>query len=147
MLDYFKTWKQGTSHKLQFLSQETYAAIAVTTVCTVLCERHLLDSGYRFVPTAKFSSDDIKSLFSPTRQLNGLNDQTDAYAALSALQKILATGIIHSSANGKIGSVVSSLGEAIKLPLLVSKQATTVKGLGKLLVPHVPRLEHYPGII
>ncbi|KAM7295701.1 uncharacterized protein ISCGN_020974 [Ixodes scapularis] len=144
-LDYFETWKQETTHKLQFLSQETYEALRVTTKSTVLCTRHLLDSGFHFVLTAKFSSDDVESLFSTIRQLNGSNDQTDAYAALSALQKILVTGIIHSSASGNVGSVVGSLGEATKLPPLPSKQATTVEDLGKLVLPYLPTLERYPG--
>ncbi|KAH8037852.1 hypothetical protein HPB51_018340 [Rhipicephalus microplus] len=114
-LIYFDLWKESTAHKLEFLSEETYEALRVTTMSTVLCTRHLLGRGFHFVLTGKFSSDDVESLFSTIRQLNGSNDQTDAYAALSSLQKILVTGCIHSSTSGNVGSVIGSIGEATKL--------------------------------
>ncbi|KAL3197599.1 hypothetical protein MRX96_044866 [Rhipicephalus microplus] len=114
-LIYFDLWKESTAHKLEFLSEETYEALRVTTMSTVLCTRHLLGRGFHFVLTGKFSSDDVESLFSTIRQLNGSNDQTDAYAALSSLQKILVTDCIHSSTSGNVGSVIGSIGEATKL--------------------------------
>lgn len=112
---------------------------------TVLCTRHLLALGFHFVLTGKFSSDDVESLFSTIRQLNGSNDQTDAYAALSSLQKILVTGIIHSSPSGNVGSVIGSVGEATKLDPQPALVATPQQDIKKLLLPHLTALERYPG--
>ncbi|XP_075721826.1 uncharacterized protein LOC119186338 [Rhipicephalus microplus] len=143
-LQYFAQWKESTLHKKEFLSEETYEALRVTTLSTVLCTRHLLQLGFYFVLTGKFSSDDVESLFSAIRQLNGSNDFTDAYAALSALQKILTTGIIHSSESGNVGGVVAPLGEVPALPVEPVKQAATGTDIRKLLLPHLATLERYP---
>lgn len=113
---------------------------------TVLCIRHLLSSGFHFVLMAKFASDEVESLFSTIRQLNGSNDQTDAYAALSALQKILITGIIHSSASANVGSVVGSLGKVSKLPPAVMP-APPEEDLKQLLSPHLAALAQCPGML
>ncbi|XP_037268860.2 uncharacterized protein LOC119160746 isoform X2 [Rhipicephalus microplus] len=143
-LIYFDLWKESTAHKLEFLSEETYEALRVTTMSTVLCTRHLLGRGFHFVLTGKFSSDDVESLFSTIRQLNGSNDQTDAYAALSSLQKILVTGCIHSSPSGNVGSVIGSIGEATKLAPQPAAAAPPDKDIKKLLLPYLTALEHFP---
>lgn len=143
-LEYFSQWKESTSHKKEFLSEETYEALRVTTLSTVLCTRHLLQLGFYFVLTGKFSSDDVESLFSAIRQLNGSNDLTDAYAALSALQKILTTGTIHSSESGNVGGLVAPLGEVPALPVEPVKQAAAGTDIRKLLLPHLATLERYP---
>ncbi|KAL1429305.1 hypothetical protein MTO96_016462 [Rhipicephalus appendiculatus] len=75
--------------------------------------------------------------------LNGSNDQTDAYAALSALQKVLVTDIIHSSPSSNVGSVVGQLGEA-SVPPLVATKASSRADIKKLLRPHLTMLERYP---
>ncbi|CAN7948064.1 unnamed protein product [Ixodes pacificus] len=132
---------------MEFLSAETYEALRVTTTSTVLCTRHLLGSGFCFVLTSRYSSDDVESLFSTIRQLNGSNDQTDAYAALSALQKILVTGILHSSDSANVGSVVCRLGQASQLPSPPVKASPASEDLGKLLLPHLAALERYPSML
>ncbi|KAH7961255.1 hypothetical protein HPB52_006099 [Rhipicephalus sanguineus] len=53
------------------------------------------------------------TLFSILRQLNGSNNQTDARAALSSLQKVLTVGIIHSSASGSTERTVGLLGSCL----------------------------------
>ncbi|CAN8026737.1 unnamed protein product [Ixodes persulcatus] len=143
-LAYFASWKASTTYKMEFLSTETYEALRVTTTSTVLCTRHLLNSGFHFVLTSKYSSDDVESLFSTIRQLNGSNDKTDAYSALSALQKILVTGILHSSTSANVGSVVGPFRHASKLPPLPVERPTASQDLGKLLLPHLAVLEQYP---
>lgn len=132
-------------YKMEFLSEETCEALRVTSMSTVPCTRFLLKTGFHFVLTSKFSSDDVESLFSTIRQLNGSNDQTDAYAALSSLQKILVTGIVHASTSANAGSVVGSLGKASKLfPITV--KATSDNDVRKLLLPHLTALERYPSM-
>lgn len=116
----------------------------MTTMSTVLCTGHLLGRGFHFVLTGKFSSDDVESLFSTIRQLNGSNDQTDAYAALSSLQKILVTGCIHSSPSGNVGSVIGSIGEATKLAPQPAAAAPPDKDIKKLLLPYLTALERFP---
>ncbi|KAL3247738.1 hypothetical protein MRX96_056815 [Rhipicephalus microplus] len=143
-LIYFDLWKESTAHNLEFLSEETYEALRVTTMSTVLCTRHLLGCGFHFVLTGKFSSDDVESLFSTIRQLNGSNDQTDAYAALSSLQKILVTGCIHSSPSGNVGSVIGSIGEATKLAPQPAAAAPPDKDIKKLLLPYLTAWERFP---
>ncbi|KAH7940583.1 hypothetical protein HPB49_002329 [Dermacentor silvarum] len=142
-LKYFSEWKEAVMYKMEFLSEETCEALRVTSMSTVPCTRFLLKTGFHFVLTSKFSSDDVESLFSTIRQLNGSNDQTDAYAALSSLQKILVTGIVHASTSANAGSVVGSLGKASKLfPITV--KATSDNDVRKLLLPHLTALERYP---
>lgn len=143
---YFMEWKEGISYKMEFLSDETYEALRVTSMSTVLCTKFLLNSGFHFVLTAKFSSDDVESLFSTIWQLNGSNDQTDAYTALSSLQKILVTGIIHASFSANAGSVVGSLGKTSKLFPIPAK-VTSDSGIKKLLLPHLAALERYPSML
>lgn len=112
---------------------------------TILCTRHLLSTS-KLALTARFPSDDVESLFSSIRQLNGSNDQTDAYSALSTLQKVLVTGIIHSSPSSNVGSVVGQLGEATVPPLAPTK-ATSDTDFKKLLRPHLTLLERYPRML
>ncbi|KAH7966271.1 hypothetical protein HPB49_014965 [Dermacentor silvarum] len=95
-LPFFAAWKETAPDKRAFISLETYEALQITTRSTVESTKFLLRSGFIYVLTAKFSSDPVEALFSTVRQLNGSNDQTDARAALSSLQKVLAMGIIHS---------------------------------------------------
>lgn len=121
-LNYIYHWRDTAPHKMAFLSQETYEALVVTTLATVQCTRHLLSSGFKYVLTAKFSSDEIEALFSSIRQLNGSNDQTDAYSALSALQKILVSGVLHASQSANVEGTSTSLGR----PLLMLPSSRTV---------------------
>lgn len=86
-LKYSACWKESTSHKQEFLSKEAYEALRVSTLSTVLCIKHLLQLKLHFVLNRKFSSDDVESLFPAIRQLNGSNELTDAYAALSVLKR------------------------------------------------------------
>lgn len=62
--------------------------------------------------------------FSTVRQLNGSNDQTDAYTALSSHQKILVRGFIHSSPSSNVDTLIGSMGEATKLDLPPASVAT-----------------------
>lgn len=104
-LQFLAAWKEAAPHKRAFISMETYGALQITTRSTVESTRFLLRSGFLYVLTAKFSSDPVEALFSTLRQLNGCNDQTNARAALSSLQKVLSMGIIHSSASGSTETV------------------------------------------
>ncbi|KAH7954572.1 hypothetical protein HPB49_019952 [Dermacentor silvarum] len=143
---YFEKWKKGAAYKLEFFFEETDEALGITTMSTVLCTRHLIALGFRFVLTGKFSSDEVESLFLTIRQLNGSNDQTDAHAALSSLQKILVTCIIHSSPSVNVGSVIGSVGEATKLAPQPAPVATPEKDIKKLLLPHLAALECYRSV-
>lgn len=96
-LSYLEAWKANCSDKSQFLSKETYMAIKVTTESAVSCIKYLLEQGFQYVLTRKFTSDDIEILFSYVRRLSGSNDQTDALSAIQSLHKILVTGKVSSS--------------------------------------------------
>lgn len=101
-LVYFHTWARHSPGKRAFLTEATYEALFITTQSTVNCIRHLLDCGFQYVLSGKFSSDAVESLFSNIRQLNGANDCTDARAAVSALQKVLVTGVIQGAPSGNV---------------------------------------------
>ena len=97
-LNYLDMWKMSCQFpRKQFISTATYEAIVLTTMSTVHCIRYLLKSGFHFVLTRKFSSDQIEILFSAVRRLGGSNDQTNAVVVVQAIHKILATGIISAS--------------------------------------------------
>ncbi|XP_064468483.1 uncharacterized protein LOC135379168 [Ornithodoros turicata] len=117
VLAYFNVWAATSPAKAAFLTDATYEAFVITTKATVLCTRNLLDSGFHYVLTGKFSSDAVESLFSSIRQLNGANDRTDARSALSALHKILVTGVIQSSPSANVNGTRSLIGENCALPL------------------------------
>lgn len=87
----------------QFLSKETYQALVMTTTSNVECIKHLLVIlKFRFVLTRKFSSDPIESFFGWLRRSAGSNDQTDARAVLSGVEKALKTGIVSTSQNSNV---------------------------------------------
>ncbi|XP_037526278.2 uncharacterized protein LOC119403411 [Rhipicephalus sanguineus] len=109
-LPFFAAWKAAAPHKKAFISLETYEALQLTTISTVQCTQFLIRSGFVYVLTAKFSSDPVEALFSTIRQLQGSNDQTDARAALSSLQKVLVMGLIHSSPSGSTEQATCPLG-------------------------------------
>lgn len=83
-----------------FISNETYQALTLTTLSTVECVKYLLNNGFYYVLTRKFSSDPVESLFSSIRAMNGGNDASDAKASTFAINKILQTGLLlHSDAS------------------------------------------------
>ena len=67
-LMYLREWKESISNSLEFLTEETYQALVLTTKSTALCIKYLLNQGFHYVLTRKFSSDDIEALFSAVRQ-------------------------------------------------------------------------------
>ncbi|XP_049513919.1 uncharacterized protein LOC125941048 [Dermacentor silvarum] len=140
-LPFFAAWKETAPDKRAFISLETYEALQITTRSTVESTKFLLRSGFVYVLTAKFSSDPVEALFSTVRQLNGSNDQTDARAALSSLQKVLAMGIIHSSASGSTERTVGLLGSC-HLPL--SLQTAQTQGTTPPSLPSPNSLEMQP---
>ncbi|KAH7964463.1 hypothetical protein HPB51_027296 [Rhipicephalus microplus] len=78
-------------------------------------------------------SDPVEALFSTIRQLQGSNDQTDARAALSSLQKVLVMGMMHSSPSGSTEQTTSPLGSPSARQASCS---TAVKQAGQPLEMH-----------
>ncbi|KAH8033536.1 hypothetical protein HPB51_013613 [Rhipicephalus microplus] len=132
-LPFFAAWKAAAPHKRAFISLETYEALQLTTMSTVQCTQFLIRSGFLYVLTAKFSSDPVEALFSTIRQLQGSNDQTDARAALSSLQKVLVMGMMHSSPSGSTEQTTSPLGSPSARQASCS---TAVKQAGQPLEMH-----------
>lgn len=60
----------------------------------------------------------VEALFSTVLRLNGSIDQTDAWAVLSALQKILVMGILPSSSSGNTEQIVVPHGSHKPVPSL-----------------------------
>ncbi|KAH6933222.1 hypothetical protein HPB50_013594 [Hyalomma asiaticum] len=112
-LQFFAAWKETAPHKRAFISMETYEALQITTRSIVESTRFLLRSGFLYVPTAKFSSDPVEALFSTLRQLNRCNDQTDARAVLSSLQKVLSMEQRNQLGEGSSPAIVTTGDEAI----------------------------------
>lgn len=122
--NYLDLWKNTcTNPKTQFLSKETYDAITLTTVSTAQCIKYLLLSGFHFVLTRKFSSDQIEILFSSIRRMGGSNDQTNAVVAVQAIHKILTKGMISASLNAN--AVDNSTGIQNMLSRDVAPQSTS----------------------
>lgn len=97
-LSYLHTTKCASSTRQKdFLTNETYEAITLTTKSTVLCIKYLLENGYHYVLTRAFSSNPVESIFSTLRRMSGSNDMLDARAVNFSLQKILKTGILSMS--------------------------------------------------
>ncbi|XP_064470068.1 uncharacterized protein LOC135384812 [Ornithodoros turicata] len=142
-LHYYDIWRRSSPTKSTFLTTATYEALVVTTRSTVLCTRHLLDSGFHYVLTGKFSSDAVESLFSSIRQLNGYNDRTDAKAALSALHKVLVTGVVQGSSSSNVTEGRNLIGEQCG-PLLNKRPALSddagIEQLKLQLQPHIQKL-------
>ncbi|XP_064485536.1 uncharacterized protein LOC135398009 [Ornithodoros turicata] len=113
-LSYIETWRASCTHpRRQFLTNETYRALKLTTLSTVGCVKYLLKAGFHL--TRKFSSDEIEILFSAMRRMAGSNDQTSAASVLSSLQRILVTGLVKPSQNA---NVVTSENSAMCTPSL-----------------------------
>ena len=73
-----------------------------TTLSTVTAVRYLLDFGFAFVLTRKFSSDDIEMFFGAVRQMMGGNFQGDAYNFNTSWERILRTGIAYNSISSNV---------------------------------------------
>lgn len=100
-LQYLADMKRRCTPK-QFLSRETYHGLVMTTTSNVECVKYLLGvANFKFVLTRQFSSDPIESFFGWLRRSAGSNDQTDARAVLSGLEKVLKTGLISASKKEK----------------------------------------------
>lgn len=95
-LPWLLRWKNGANSN-QFLTQETYEAIVLTTKSTIACVRYLLSQGFNFVLTRKFSTDKLEGLHGAVRHFCGSNDHPDGAAALSAMEKIIRTGLARAS--------------------------------------------------
>lgn len=143
-LQYISSLKQASSeNKLQFLSKETYEALEFTTKSTVDCIKYLLECGYHYVLTRTFNSDNIESLFSCLRQMNGGNDVLDVRSTLLSIEKILKTGTMitskHSNVGRSDGIIFSKKPEFSKKEILpveknVSVPKETLEILDRLLI-------------
>ena len=92
---YLESIKQESLNtERQFLSNETFEALILTTASTVKCVRYLLNGGFHFVLTRSFNSDPIELFFSGLRQTAGANDMLDCRAVTFSMNKILKTGLI-----------------------------------------------------
>ena len=60
-LEWLLQWKKKVTNSKQFLTEETYEAVVLTTKSTVACIRYLLRQGFNFVLTRKFSTDKIEA--------------------------------------------------------------------------------------
>ncbi|KAH8030789.1 hypothetical protein HPB51_011629 [Rhipicephalus microplus] len=105
-LEYIKELKMASA-PMNFLTKETHHVLLFTTVTKVQCIRFLLDRGFKFVLTRKFSSDPIKSLFVKLRRSAGCNDMLDVRSALSGLEKMPKTGIVATSHTSNVQSSAS----------------------------------------
>lgn len=75
----------------------------MTTYSTVACTKYWLkEERFLFVPTRRFNSDPIESLFGTLRMSSGCNDTLDVRAALSGLEKVLKTGIATANAASNV---------------------------------------------
>ena len=97
ILNWMSDWKNSAINKNQFLSEETYDALVFTCKSTASCIRHLLDEGFNYVLTRKFSTDDIERAHGAIRQQCGSHDHPHVAAALSAVDKIIRTGLAKTS--------------------------------------------------
>lgn len=111
-LKWLSEWRKSVPNKNNFLSDETYEAIVLTCKSTASCIRHLLDQGFNYVLTRKFSTDDIERAHGAIRHHCGSNDHPHVAAALSAVDKMIRTGLAKTSI-------------ACNVPLVKEKSADT----------------------
>lgn len=90
--------------KLKGLTNETAEALLFTVKSTVQCVTYLLENGFFYVLTRRFSGDPIEALFSSVRLGGGCNDMTDARTAASAIKRILKSGLLISSKHANIAN-------------------------------------------
>ncbi|XP_077534827.1 uncharacterized protein LOC144146771 [Haemaphysalis longicornis] len=107
-IDYHSTMKPQCLAK-NFLTKETYQRLVMTTHPNVECVRYLLtESHFLVVLTRKMSSHPTESFFGWLRKSAGSNDQTDARAVLSGIEKTLKTRIASKSDCSNVISVQNS---------------------------------------
>ena len=137
ILNWMSDWKNSAINKNQFLSEETYDALVFTCKSTASCIRHLLDEGFNYVLTRKFSTDDIERAHGAIRQQCGSNDHPHVAAALSAVDKIIRTGLAKTSIACNVP--LSKEKNATELPLIASHQKKQpVKRRAKLELANCP---------
>lgn len=89
---------------LQGLTKETAEALLFTANSTVQCVVHLLDNGFFYVLTRRFSSDPVEALFSAVRMGGGSNDMTDARTAAFAIKRIVKSGLMTPSKSANVAN-------------------------------------------
>lgn len=105
--EHFSTYIENVQREskranLKGLTKETTEALLFTVNSTVQCVTHLLQHGFFYVLTRRFSSDPVEALFSAIRMGGGTNDMTDARTAASAIKRILKSGLIIASKDANI---------------------------------------------
>ncbi|XP_075746495.1 uncharacterized protein LOC142803981 [Rhipicephalus microplus] len=101
-LDYLADLKSQCLAK-NFLTKETYEGLVITTRSNVECIRYLLEEmSFQFVLTRKMSSDPFESFFGWLRKSAGSNNQTDARAVLTGIEKTLKTGVASTLSTSNI---------------------------------------------
>ncbi|CAG0901797.1 unnamed protein product, partial [Cyprideis torosa] len=98
-------WKEEKSERR--FPEQTLDALILTAKSTVACTQFLLDSGYLYVVTRKFSSDCIEQLFSGVRAGGGCDDKSNALHVARYMEKILRLGILTIRASGNTGGNIS----------------------------------------
>lgn len=91
--------KDLTIHVIERLEALGFSVVRLVTVSAV---RYMLELGFAFVLTRKFSSDDIETFFGSVRQMMGGNFQGDAYNFITAWERILRTGIAYNSISSNV---------------------------------------------
>ncbi|KAJ4446344.1 hypothetical protein ANN_13039 [Periplaneta americana] len=86
------------------LTNETVEALLFTVKSTVECVTFLLQNGFFYVLTRRFSGDPVEAVFSAVRMGGGSNDITDARTAACAIKRMLKSGIMISSKSANVAS-------------------------------------------
>lgn len=146
--EFLQKWKDEATRPEEFLSKRTYEALVLTCKSTAACIRYLLNIGFKFVLTRKFSTDGIERFFGAVRSQNGNNDVPTALNCINAISRIVRKSIGYASINGNVPVERSS---AVELrPLAMERQkkpakepATSLLREGKLTESEMDMLQEF----
>jgi hypothetical protein len=95
--------EKSVTAKDHFLTTETFEAITITTKSIIAKITFLLNTtGFKYVLTRKFNTDNLERKFSSLHQANGGNYNIEAKAAIYGVEKLLRTGITYCAMNGNV---------------------------------------------
>ena len=102
-LQWLNDLKKSVAAKDHFLTIETFKAITITTKSSIAKITFLINTtGFKYVLTRKFNSNNLERKFSALPQANGRNYNMEAKAAIYGVEKLLRTAITYCAMNGNV---------------------------------------------
>lgn len=122
-----KKWNKDKKSALECFTKETLEAIIFTSRSTANCVKYLLNGGFQFVVSRRFTTDNIERFHGAIRNYCGNNDHLSVGQCLSTIERINRTQLAITSMSCNTSLVTKAVlkkGDAI---ILNERKAKCIK--------------------